>query len=375
MAVLNQDSTVLTGAVTDNKGEYAIGVKNQGEYILAVSFIGYETAYRKVTVGKSPVEMEAIVLSPDATMLQAVKVVERAPVVEQQMDKLVMNVAQSAFAQGSNAMDLLRKAPGVSVDKDGNVLLNGQAVAVWIDGRPSNLDGKSLEMLLRGTDGSNIEKIEIMANPSAKYDAEGQGGIINIKTTHHFAQGLNGTVSADVAGMWFDREMKVRAKRTQFFFDHNLNARVNFRTEKTNTFVHLSESGDAMGVNLLTSTEAKMGGSVFEQQTGSQPNVQGRGFTLKVGNDWFIDKKNTFGVIFTMPINSMRQWDDSSFSVQRMNGNLLQQSLSNPVTEYTLTQYMGNLNYTHVFDEAKASELTANLDYFHAHGAAYGQCD
>ena len=100
VAVLNQDSTVLTGAVTDNKGEYAIGVKNQGEYILAVSFIGYETAYRKVTVGKSPVEMEAIVLSPDATMLQAVKVVERAPVVEQQMDKLVMNVAQSAFAQG-----------------------------------------------------------------------------------------------------------------------------------------------------------------------------------------------------------------------------------------------------------------------------------
>ena len=365
VAVLNQDSTVLTGAVTDNKGEYAIGVKNQGEYILAVSFIGYETAYRKVTVGKSPVEMEAIVLSPDATMLQAVKVVERAPVVEQQMDKLVMNVAQSAFAQGSNAMDLLRKAPGVSVDKDGNVLLNGQAVAVWIDGRPSNLDGKSLEMLLRGTDGSNIEKIEIMANPSAKYDAEGQGGIINIKTTHHFAQGLNGSVSADVAGMWFDREMKVRAKRTQFFFDHNLNARVNFRTEKTNTFVHLSESGDAMGVNLLTSTEAKMGGSVFEQQTGSQPNVQGRGFTLKVGNDWFIDKKNTVGVIFTMPINSMRQWDDASFSVQRMNGNLLQQSLSNPVTEYTLTQYMGNLNYTHVFDEAKASELTANLDYFH----------
>ena len=177
VAVLNQDSTVLTGAVTDNKGEYAIGVKNQGEYILAVSFIGYETAYRKVTVGKSPVEMEAIVLSPDATMLQAVKVVERAPVVEQQMDKLVMNVAQSAFAQGSNAMDLLRKAPGVSVDKDGNVLLNGQAVAVWIDGRPSNLDGKSLEMLLRGTDGSNIEKIEIMANPSAKYDAEGQAAL------------------------------------------------------------------------------------------------------------------------------------------------------------------------------------------------------
>ena len=84
VAVLNQDSTVLTGAVTDNKGEYAIGVKKQGEASLAVSFIGYETAYRKVTVGKSPVEMEAIVLSPDATMLQAVKVVERAPVVEQQ---------------------------------------------------------------------------------------------------------------------------------------------------------------------------------------------------------------------------------------------------------------------------------------------------
>ena len=365
VAVMNTDSSVVAGAVTIDNGEYRVDIPERGQYLLAVSFIGYQTHYQSLNADKAQMALPAIALAPDAAMLQTVQVVERAPIVEQQMDKLVMNVSKSTFAQGSNALDLLRKAPGVSIDKDGNVLLNGQPVAVWIDGRPSHLDGKSLETLLRGTDGSGIDRIEVIANPSAKYDAEGQGGIIDIRTKHHFAQGLNGTLSANLGGMAFNRKMEGRGKRTQFFLDHNLSANISFRTEKTNTFLQLSEQSNQQAADLAITADATLNGIRYKQFSGSLCNINSRDFTLKMGNDWFIDSSNTLGVIFTMPIGYVRQWDDSSFSYQQVNGQPTQQILSQPITEYSVNQYIANLNYTHVFDAARAAELTANLDYFH----------
>ena len=253
VAVMSADSTVVAGSVTIDNGEYRVDIPVRGQYLLSVSFIGYQTHYQSLIADKARIDLPTIALAPDANMLQAVQVVDKVPVVEQQMDKLVMNVSKSAFAQGSNALDLLRKAPGVSIDKDGNVLLNGQQVAVWIDGRPSHLDGKSLETLLRGTDGTGIDRIEVIANPSAKYDAEGQGGIIDIRTKHHFAQGLNGSFSFNLGGMAFNREMEGRGARSQLFLDHSISANVSLRTEKTNTFVQIAEQASQMGVDLFGS--------------------------------------------------------------------------------------------------------------------------
>ena len=130
VAVMSADSTVVAGSVTIDNGDYRVEIPVRGQYLLSVSFIGYQTHYQSFIADKARIDLPTIALAPDANMLQAVQVVDKVPVVEQQMDKLVMNVSKSAFAQGSNALDLLRKAPGVSIDKDGNVLLNGQQVAV-----------------------------------------------------------------------------------------------------------------------------------------------------------------------------------------------------------------------------------------------------
>ena len=116
VAVMNTDSTVVAGAVTIDNGEYRVDIPARGHYLLAVSFIGYQTHYQSFNADKAQMALPAIALAPDAAMLQTVQVVDRAPIVEQQMDKLVMNVSKSTFAQGSNALDLLRKAPGVSID-------------------------------------------------------------------------------------------------------------------------------------------------------------------------------------------------------------------------------------------------------------------
>ena len=365
VALLSTDSAVVTGAVTDEAGAFRLTPPARGRYLLSVSFIGYQTSFQSLEIDRQQTLLPTISLSPDATMLQAVQVVERAPIVEQQMDKLVLNLSKTAFAQGCNALDLLRKAPGVSIDKDGNVLLNGQPVAVWIDGRPSHLDGKSLETLLRGTDGSSIDRIEVIANPSAKYDAEGQGGIVDIRTKHHFAQGLNGSVSLDAAGMAFNRKQEWRQQRNQFFLNQGISANVNLRTDKTNTFVQIAEQSQQMGVDLVNKAQYNLGALTLNQYSGSLCNINTQAYTLKLGSDWFIDSANTLGAIFTMPFNSVRQWDDSSYSYQTAGGNVLQRILSAPITEYSLSQYIGNLNYTHIFDRSRSAEITANLDYFH----------
>ena len=181
VALMRPDSTLAAGATCDDKGAYSLQAA-PGEYIIKASLIGYKDIFRNVKIVSGRNEIEPLNMSEDTQMIAGATVTERVKLIEMKIDKLVMNVSQSAFAQGSNALDLIRKAPGVTIDKDGNVTLNGKKVQVWIDGRPSYLDGKGLEALLRSTSGSSIDKFELMEHPSAKYDAEGQGGIINIKT-------------------------------------------------------------------------------------------------------------------------------------------------------------------------------------------------
>lgn len=365
VAMLSNDSTVITGTVADENGKYALKVNSEQECIIAASCIGYNTEYKTINTKQStPITMQ---LTASATMLETVEINAKAPVIEQKMDKLVMNVAQSAFAQGNNAMDLLRKAPGVSVDKDGNVKLNGQDVAIWIDGRPSQLDGKSLEALLQSTDGASLDKIEVIANPSAKYDASGNGGIINIKTKRNFMQGFNGSIGIKGAAMNFGRKLDLMQPTSSAYADQDLYLNLNYRTAKTNTFFQLSEGTNNMGVDVVFNTDLNKSGVDFMQKSISCYDAHTLTANLKLGNDWFIDKKNTLGVIFTMPIYSMRQWADTNKnrSYQMVSNNITQQIMTNAETEYHFSQYMGNVNYTHIFNEAKAAELTANLDYMH----------
>lgn len=362
MAVLTADSSVLTGAVADENGQFTLELKGKNGQLASFSCIGYTTEYRNLNELKSPVE---VALKPTATMLEAVQVTAKAPVIEQQMDKLVMNVAQSAFAQGNNAEDLLKKAPGVSIDKDGNVKLNGQAVAVWIDGRPSQLDGKSLQALLKATDGNSIDKIEVMANPSAKYDAEGQGGIINIKTKHNFMQGFNGSLNANAAGMGFHRDLEMMKPLNEFYFNQEVSLNLNYRSKKTNSFLQVTENTNELGVDVISKTDLNSQNVNFLQKTVSRYNANVRTLMLKLGNDWFINDKNTLGFIVTLPWVHMLQGADTNGnrSYQQVGNNVSQQAMSFAQSEFNFTQYMGNLNYTHTFDAAKQSELTANLDY------------
>ena len=285
ISVLAQDSSLLTGAITDDDGKYAVEV-NAKEYILQASYVGYQTAFGGPD----------FVLREETEQLKEVEVKAKKPLIERQMDKLVVNVSASPLAAGSNGNDILRRAPGVRIDKDGNITVNGKSVEIWVDGKPSYLSGQQLKAMLDGTDGNTIEKIEIISNPSAKYDASGQGGIINIKTKRNMMRGLNGMLAAGYGGMYFS---DVKRWLSQEMFSLMLN----YRGEKTYTFGQLTQVYSENDIDFETYRKTP----TFENYSYSGYDLNFQYYMLKLGNDWYIDSVNTFGFILQVPYMTVRQ--------------------------------------------------------------------
>ncbi len=353
ISVLAQDSTLLTGAITDEKGKYIVTPPDlpsrEEKYIIQASYIGYQTAFGGPD----------FVLHEETERLKEVEVKAKKPLIERQMDKLVVNVSASPLAAGSNGNDILRRSPGVRIDKDGNITVNGKSVEIWVDGKPSYLSGQQLKAMLDGTDGNTIEKIEIISNPSAKYDASGQGGIINIKTKRNMMRGLNGMLSVAYGGMYFG-DVK------RWLNNEMVSLNLNYRGEKTYTFGQLTQ------VYAQNDVDFETGRTVPE--IGSKPQTvnysySGYGldfqyYMLKLGNDWYIDSANTFGFILQVPFMNMKQ--------QILGGRNMGYTVVGADTTFSTTatntrtrapQHTANLNYTHTFSEALERELTVNVDY------------
>ena len=347
ISVLTQDSTLITGAITDEKGEYEIPSPSlegrAGErFIIQASYIGYQTSFGGPD----------FVLREETEQLQEVEVKAKKPLIERQMDKLVVNVSASPLAAGSNGNDILRRAPGVRIDKDGNITVNGKSVEIWIDGKPSYLSGQQLKAMLDGTDGNTIEKIEIISNPSAKYDASGQGGIINIKTKRNMSKGLNGMLSAGYGGMYFGD-----VKRWLNMDMVSLN--LNYRGAKTYTFGQLTQVFAQNDIDFETGREVPEIGSnpATTNYSKSGYNIDFQYYMVKIGNDWYIDSANTLGFILQVPYMDMRQEIMPGRNIgYTVRGNDTVFSTTETNTRTRAPQHTANLNYTHTFSEALERE-------------------
>ncbi|RYE21572.1 MAG: TonB-dependent receptor, partial [Sphingobacteriaceae bacterium] len=193
-----KDSTLIKGALTDDKGGYKISNIPAGSYLVAASVINYKKAFSKpftISESNAVFTIEKLVMMVAAQQLKGVSIVAQKPLIEHQIDKTVLNVANSVLAAGNSALEILQRAPGVTLDKDDNISLKGkQGVTVMIDGKLTYLSSAQLATLLRSTDGNSIQSIELITNPSAKYDAAGNSGIINIKMKKNRASGTNGSL-------------------------------------------------------------------------------------------------------------------------------------------------------------------------------------
>ena len=283
-ALLRSDSTAVTGVITGDDGKFALQNVVAGDYILRVSFIGYENAYRQVNIPAQS-DLGDISLAESAARLEEVVVTATRPLVVMRADRYIVNVSGNIQSAGSDALDVLRNTPGVLVDHRGSISVMGNNVQVWIDGRPSNMSGEQLQSLLNSMQGDEIDRIEVITNPSSRFSAEGSGGIIDIRTKRGLQFGINGFLLTSLRQGRGNRQIAT--------------ANMNWRSEKINFFGNYTVNRHNIWerieqFNVLQTPDDEI--TLDQKSTVKTPDVALR-HNLRTGMDYFINPNNLFGVI------------------------------------------------------------------------------
>ena len=224
-----KDSQLVNGCISDNKGKFFIEKVSPGKYFLKVSFMGYKTYKTNLVITPkiNEYKMDVIYLKDASSSMKEVTIIGERPLIEYKLDKKVVNVDKNINTAGGTALDVLQNVPSVTVDFDGSVSMRGTTnVTILIDGRPSGLTGTKLEQI----PASAIESIEIITNPSAKFNPEGMGGILNIKLKKKKEKGLNGLVSANIGtGNKYNGSLNLNYSKNKFNFFGSYDYRKNER--------------------------------------------------------------------------------------------------------------------------------------------------
>ena len=192
-----EDQRFVTGNVSELEGQFSIEVNQTGTYIIQFSFIGYETIEQQIELTGGQIDLGPVVLEEAGVQLDEVVVKAKQPTIIRKIDRLVFQVANTAVATGESVLEMLRYTPGIYVDPSGNIMMNGKnGVRVFMDDRPVYVQGEQLKSLLSSIPSTSVQRIEVITNPSAKYDAEGMVGIINIVMQGKQDAGINGNVQA-----------------------------------------------------------------------------------------------------------------------------------------------------------------------------------
>ena len=342
------DSTLVKGEITDENGAYIFGDVPFGQYYIESSYIGYETFRTKTLVYESKVmTADAIQLDLESKMLDEIIVKAKKPLIEIQADKTILNTDASISAAGSNGLDLLRKAPGVTIDNNENIQLKGKnGVSIYVDGKPSYLNAQELANLLKGMTAADIEAIEIITNPSAKFDAQGNAGIINLRLRKNKNFGTNGNLNASLG----------YGKYHKSYLGVNLNNRNN----RLNTFGSFGIGNDKNYNELNLYREQN--NAVFDQKQ-SQTNTE-KPLNAKLGLDYYANNEHTFGVL----ANINTQYGDKEYlstSQTKISSQITPikiDSILNASNNIMSKSINANFNLNYRFADTLGNELTVDLD-------------
>ena len=218
--LLQPDSKVVNGSTTDDKGMFSLDNVADGTYKMLVYFIGYKTGTKEniiVNQSKPIVFIGEFGLVNSLAKLKEVEVTAEKSLIENKIDKMVYNAEKDVTSQGGVASDMLKKIPQIDVDIDGNVQLQGNSnIRFLINGKPSTLFGNNIADVLQSIPASQIQNIEVITSPGAKYDAEGTGGIINIILKKSTAQGINGNLSVTGSTRNENGSFNINARKGKF---------------------------------------------------------------------------------------------------------------------------------------------------------------
>ncbi|HEY4286550.1 MAG TPA: TonB-dependent receptor [Puia sp.] len=342
------------GALTDGKGSFTLTGVPAGIYSLTVDYIGY-SVFRQpgLVAGKTDIDLGAIALSAKTTVLEKAVVTASRPLVETKVDRIVYNVDRDVTSQGGVATDVLRKVPQVSVDASGNVeLLGNPSILFLINGKQSTIFGNSIADALQSIPASQIQSIEVMSSPGAKYDAAGTGGVINIILKKSKTEGFSGSVNA-TAGT------------------RQENGSVNLTYKKNNVTVGGYFSGtDQLNVstrttNVRNSTDTGSGAHYFLGEYGNS-DFNRYGYRTGLNMDWDVSNKDNLSLSFAFnqfgnSTNGLFNQQDTGADAQ---GNGLYKTLSLRSASNSIRNNTADLglDYTRKFRREK-EQLTLSLQY------------
>jgi iron complex outermembrane recepter protein len=275
--------------------------------------------------------------------IDSITVISKKPMIEVMVDKTVLNVDNMPSTTGQNALDVLRSAPGVVVDGNDNIKMNGSAgVTILIDGKNTNMSAQDIANLLKTIEASNIKDIELITNPSAKYDAAGNAGIINIKLKKSITNGVNGNINTTY-------QQSVHARK-------GVSGSFNVRKNKLNWFSTVSVKDNEQ--NTIADNERT---SLQKQYT--QKSIENDKFSsslIRSGLDYNINKKNTIGILWMANNYKSTMDNNSQTMVNQTNAtdtNIVTRSLAPFVTN------RNNFNVNYKYNNAKGEELNVDADY------------
>lgn len=348
----HKDSSLVKYSISGADGKIEFdGLKN-GQFIIYIAQTGYENYYSDVITIDS---LHKNVSVPDMVLvskqLKEVTVTAKVPVIQRYADKTVLNVQQSVLAVTSSIFDVLERSPGIQVDQNDNISMVGKpGVTVMIDGKITPMSGADLANMLRGMPADAVEKIEFITNPSAKYDANGTAGIINIVLKKDKRMGPNGTVNVGYG--------------QGFYWKTNDGFSFNDRTSKLNLFANFNYTNNgnyhrAPRTRDFSNADGEFEGGYSEEDF---HKIISTSETGRLGADFFASKNTTIGFVADGMNRPFKSSGSTTANVFDSLNHAVSYNVTNSNVNTSAYNYSGNLNMNHKFDSL-GRELVINVDY------------
>ncbi|MEO6405703.1 MAG: outer membrane beta-barrel protein [Ferruginibacter sp.] len=348
--LLNKDSVAVYKGAADASGTIEFKNLEAGKYLAKATEVGHVAGFSTwIDVLQDSSYIGKIMLV-SKTILQEVTVVSKKQFIQFLPDKTVINPEANITSAGATMMDILEKSPGITVGKDGSIIMKGKpAVMVLIDGKPTQLSGSDLQAYLSGMSAALIDVVELIENPGAKYDASGNAGIINIKTRANKQKGFNGSLNLGLGQGIYTKtgnsiNLNYRNGKTNWFFNYGFRA----NTESQHLWT-LRSYFDKNGQDSV----------LLEQPNFNKSKVFGQ--NLKTGLDYFLSDKTTVGMVFTGGIFKKRTRSYSDIDWKDRFGHL--DSSINTAGVNNVQYKRGGININGRHKINTSSELAADIDY------------
>jgi iron complex outermembrane receptor protein len=352
-----KDSSLVKSAVSSNAGVYEMEGLKAGKYLVKISSVNHNPWYSvsfDLADGAGYTVAKATLTTADKK-LKDVVVTSKKPMIEVRADRTIFNVENSINATGSTAMELLQKSPGVVVDKDENISMKGKnGVRIYIDGKLSPMSTGDLAAYLRSIQSNDIEAIEMIENPGAKYDASGNAGIINIRLKKNKKYGLNGNANAGYA--------------QGIFAKYNTGVSLNYRNKNINLFSNVS--GYKNTTENFQNFNRYQNDSIYDAKTINITNSDG--VNVKAGADYFVNSKSTVGVMFNGNY-SAQEWRSTGVTdiAAQSNKERFQNLYATNLIKSNRSNTNFNVNYRYADTSGRELNIDADRGVYRGRGNSY----